>query len=110
MSFQVCFLDRRKGTKIKVSVANSEEEFKNTTVEELKRKLLSEDSRYKVCELYCNDKLLFHDRTLGSHGIKHTDVIMIAPPMRPQCLSSEDEREGEFIFRTESMEKLTLNM
>ncbi len=47
MSFQVYFLDRQKGTKIKVPVANSEEEFKNTTVEEFKRKLSSEDSRSK---------------------------------------------------------------
>ncbi|XP_050955709.1 uncharacterized protein LOC127156721 [Labeo rohita] len=110
MSFQVCFLDRRTGTKIKVSVANSEEEFRNTTVEELKRKLLSEDSRYKHCGLYCNHKLLFHDRTLGSHGIKHNDIIVTEPPMRPQSLSSEDECEGEFISRTKSMEKLTLSM
>lgn len=108
MSFQVYFLDRQKGTKIKVPVANSEEEFKNTTVEEFKRKLSSEESRNKVCGLYCNDQLLFHDRTLGSHGIKHNDVIEIAPLMLPQSLSSEDE--GEFISRTESMEKLTLNM
>ncbi|XP_052454348.1 uncharacterized protein LOC128014674 [Carassius gibelio] len=105
MSFQVWILERRKGTTINVSVANSEEEFKNTTVEELKRKLFSADSRYKVCELYCNDERLFHDRTLGSHGIKHSDVIMIAPPMLPQSLSSKGEREGEFISRTESMEK-----
>ncbi|RXN19403.1 ubiquitin-like isoform X1 [Labeo rohita] len=106
--------DKRTGTKIKVSVANSEEEFRNTTVEELKRKLLSEDSRYKHCGLYCNHKLLFHDRTLGSHGIKHNDIIVTEPPMRPQSLSSEDECEGlpppededVEMPRTESMEKL----
>ncbi len=54
MTFQLCFTDWMKpGWKIKVSVANSEEEFKNTTVEELKRKLLSEDECKSSTSVSC---------------------------------------------------------
>lgn len=47
MGYQVYFLDltyrpKPNGRKIKVSVAKSKEEFKNTTVEELKGKIVTE--------------------------------------------------------------------
>jgi len=46
MSFQIYFIDMREGLeRTKVCVANSEEEFRNTTVEELKRKLIPGDQR-----------------------------------------------------------------
>ncbi len=54
MTFQLWFKNWMKlGWKIKVSVANSEEDFKNTTVEELKRKLLSEDECKSNTSVLC---------------------------------------------------------
>jgi len=46
MSFQIYFRDMRQGLeRTKVCVSDSEEEFRNTTVEELKRKLIPGDQR-----------------------------------------------------------------
>jgi len=46
MSFQIYFTDELHGReRIRVCVSDSEEEFRNTTVEELKRKLIPGDQR-----------------------------------------------------------------
>ncbi|XP_056108552.1 uncharacterized protein LOC130086510 [Rhinichthys klamathensis goyatoka] len=79
MSFQIYFIDRRHGRERRtVSVANSEEEFRNTTVEELKRKLIPEDQLADTILRY-RFKTLKKNRTLGFYGIKHEDDITAFP-------------------------------
>ncbi|ROL48374.1 hypothetical protein DPX16_4200 [Anabarilius grahami] len=75
MSFQIYFRDEiNKRERMRVCVSSSEEEWRNTTVEELKRKLIPEDQ-------YDNTILVYHfntlkkNRTLGSYGIEHEDEI-----------------------------------
>ncbi|KAK7117955.1 hypothetical protein R3I94_023239 [Phoxinus phoxinus] len=75
MSFQIYFTDRRRGLEgTAVPVADSEEEFRNTTVEELKRRLIPEDQLGDTILRY-RSKTLKKNRTLGSYGIKHEDRI-----------------------------------
>ncbi|XP_073688248.1 uncharacterized protein [Garra rufa] len=113
--------------KIKVSVANSEEEFKNTTVEELKRKVLPEDEYEKTILVYHWDTLK-KNCTLGFYGIKHEDNITKVPrgttyTVTYQTQSSaghkteetcsfedDDDEEVKDISRTQSMEYLAISM
>jgi len=54
MSFQIYFRDMRQGLeRTKVCVSDSEEEFRNTTVEELKRKLIPGDQRKSSTPVFC---------------------------------------------------------
>ncbi|XP_077087086.1 uncharacterized protein LOC143738893 [Siphateles boraxobius] len=138
MSFQIYFIDMRHGRLGKtVCVANSEEEFRNTTVEELKRKLIPEHQLADTILRY-RFNTLKKNRTLGFYGIKHEDYItavrrgssytgptLIARP-RPspvQVRSSkwhwsivapeddyEDEDEDKVIPRSQSMDKLLFDM
>ncbi|XP_077087089.1 uncharacterized protein LOC143738894 isoform X2 [Siphateles boraxobius] len=76
MSFQIYFTDkRRRIERIRVCVADSEEEFRNTTVEELKRKLIPEDQLEDTILVNYYEKTLKKNRTLGFYGIKHEDYI-----------------------------------
>ncbi|XDV53581.1 hypothetical protein PO909_022052, partial [Leuciscus waleckii] len=76
MSFQIYFLDTvNRLERRAVSVANSEEEFRNTTVQELKRKLIPED-QLEDSILCCRLKPLEDDHTLGFYGIKHEGHII----------------------------------
>uniref|UniRef100_A0A672N3H6 Zgc:194655 n=1 Tax=Sinocyclocheilus grahami TaxID=75366 RepID=A0A672N3H6_SINGR len=71
-----------KGEKKHVNVANSEEEFRNTTVEELRRKiqLINPDCKsntqvsYRL--FYRHTSLEDHD-TLGDHGIRNMDTLFV---------------------------------
>ncbi|CAM4733646.1 unnamed protein product [Leuciscus chuanchicus] len=75
MSFQIYFTDMRHGLERRtVSVANSEEEFRNTTVQELKRKLIPEDQPEDTILRY-RFNTLEKNHTLGFYGIKHEDHI-----------------------------------
>ncbi|KAL1248035.1 hypothetical protein QQF64_023411 [Cirrhinus molitorella] len=113
--------------KIKVSVANSEEEFKNTTVEELKRKVLSEDEYENSILAYYFCTTLKKNRTLGFYGIKHEDEITKVPRGTTYTVTSQtqssaghmtevtysfeddnDDEEGKDISRTQSMDNLAL--
>ncbi|XP_039535207.1 uncharacterized protein LOC120484222 isoform X5 [Pimephales promelas] len=76
MSFQIYFRDMRQGLeRTKVCVSDSEEEFRNTTVEELKRKLIPGDQLEDTI-LRHRFKTLKENRTLGFYGVKHEGHII----------------------------------
>lgn len=111
MLYQLYIVDCKAETL--VDVANSEEEFRNTTVEELKRIVLKYDYLRETYQNIDNFRLVYINRqledcdTLGKHGITHRDTILVVlrllgggGPIPP------DER----FPRTESMERLYLKM
>ncbi|XP_077087085.1 uncharacterized protein LOC143738892 [Siphateles boraxobius] len=73
MSFQIYFKDMRHRCE-RITVSNSEEEFRNTTVEDLKRNLIPEDQLEDTILRY-RFKTLEKNRTLGFYSIKHEDHI-----------------------------------
>ncbi|KAK9951836.1 hypothetical protein ABG768_017711 [Culter alburnus] len=124
MSFQIYFRDEiNKRERMKVCVSSSEEELRNTTVEELKRKLIPED-QLDDAELLYKDETLKKNRTLGFYGIKHEDEIIAVRRGSSLCLCKrrypEDEGDEqslplyeevkEIIPRTRSMDNMLLDM
>lgn len=104
MLYQLNILNM-KGEKILVDVSNSEEEFRNTTVEELKRKYLKDYGDYQNVRLLFKDRQLEDLDTLGDYGIRHKSTIFVIlrlPGGGPGPPEDEDKR----IPRTESMERL----
>ncbi|XDV53582.1 hypothetical protein PO909_022052 [Leuciscus waleckii] len=108
MSFQIYFLDTvNRLERRAVSVANSEEEFRNTTVQELKRKLIPED-QLEDSILCCRLKPLEDDHTLGFYGIKHeghiiaerrrTSISPIYPPSFETHSVPKRKKKGQFLF------------
>ncbi|XP_039535204.1 uncharacterized protein LOC120484222 isoform X2 [Pimephales promelas] len=76
MSFQIYFTDELHGReRIRVCVSDSEEEFRNTTVEELKRKLIPGDQLADTILHYCF-YTLEENRTLGFYGVQHEGHII----------------------------------
>jgi len=66
MSFQIYFRDMRQGLeRIRVCVSDSEEEFRNTTVEELKRKLIPGDQRKSSPPVFCGHLWEVHYRPIS---------------------------------------------
>ncbi|XP_056308048.1 uncharacterized protein LOC130219632 [Danio aesculapii] len=74
--FQIQFVDEvHEGrAPLTVTVANSEEEFRNTRVKDLKRKLIPEDE-YENTILIYERSTLKRNRTLGSYNVQHDSVI-----------------------------------
>ncbi|XP_039520165.1 uncharacterized protein LOC120474069 [Pimephales promelas] len=86
MSFHIYFTneDMIQGLqRIRVCVSNSGEEFRNTTVEELKRKLIPGDQLENTVLVNSDAKTLKKSRTLGFYGIKHEDHILAVRRGRP---------------------------
>ncbi|XP_048014087.1 uncharacterized protein LOC125246967 [Megalobrama amblycephala] len=126
MSFQIYFTDEiNKRERMRVCVSSSEEELRNTTVEELKRKLIPEDQHDNTILVY-HFNTLKKKRTLGSYGIKHEDEIRAvrrgstytekiefhSSPAKvteeTRTFEDDDDDEGKEISRTQSLEYLAL--
>ncbi|KAK9951837.1 hypothetical protein ABG768_017712 [Culter alburnus] len=108
MSFQIYFRDwGHQRSDVKVCVSSSEEELRNTTVEELKRKLIPEDQHDNTILLYQHETLK-KNRTLGSYGIKHRDEIRAVRRGKTRTFEDDDDDEGKEISRTQSLEYLAL--
>ncbi|XP_073798558.1 uncharacterized protein isoform X2 [Danio rerio] len=124
--FQIQFVDEvHEGrAPLTVTVANTEEEFRNTTVKDLQRKLIPEDE-YENTILVYECSTLKRNRTLGSYNIQHGSVIRglwHGEPFVGSCgpMSSDHEYEGYFpyddddyddpnvISRRESMELVVM--
>lgn len=102
MSFNI-FIKDEKGQVRTVSV-DSEEELKNMTVEELRRRFFHECK--PDIRLIFEGKQLEDARTLGSYGILNESTIHKVLILRGGRGPPPPEDEDKRIPRTESMERL----
>ncbi|XP_067236430.1 ubiquitin-ribosomal protein eL40 fusion protein-like isoform X2 [Chanodichthys erythropterus] len=100
------FVNELTGKTLSVYV-DSEEELRNMTVKELKRRVCP-DLPYHMCRLLYRDKELENDHTLRYYGVSNgcTMLMIICPPAGRGGGGGPPPDEDKGVPRTESMEKL----
>ncbi|XP_016105360.1 ubiquitin-like [Sinocyclocheilus grahami] len=91
MSFNICIKDE-KGQPRTVSV-DSEEELKNMTVEELKRRAFPED-RWIAWRFIFKGRQLKEGRTLGSYGVLNESTIHAVQRLRGGAPPEDEDVES----------------